>query len=70
MIPSPLLRFLQRLRFPYLFLMMLVLLAVNLVVPDPWPLVDELLLAIGTLLLASLKKRTADRNRTLEEQPP
>lgn len=62
MIPGILLRFLQRLRFPYLFLIGLVILVADLIIPDFIPIADELLLAVGTLLLASLKKRKLDKN--------
>jgi hypothetical protein len=48
---------LARLRFPTLFVITAVLFAVNLVVPDAIPLVDELLLGLGTALLASWRKR-------------
>ncbi|NIL95618.1 MAG: hypothetical protein GTO53_00310 [Planctomycetales bacterium] len=64
MLPGPLLRYLEQLRYPYLFMIMLVLLAVNLVLPDPFLLIDELLLAIGTILLASIRKRKTDRQLT------
>jgi hypothetical protein len=52
-----LLRYLGRLRFPYLLPLAALLLLVNLVLPDPIPLVDEVLLGIATLLLASWRKR-------------
>ena len=59
--PSPLLapvmRFAGRLRFPVLFAITAVLFVVNLVVPDPIPFVDELLLGLGALLFANLRKR-------------
>lgn len=53
----PLLRFAQGLRFPGLFLLTAALFAINVVVPDPIPFVDELLLGLATLTLAALKKR-------------
>jgi len=45
-------RFAAKLRFPNLFMLFAVLLVVNIVVPDPLPFADEILLALGTLLLA------------------
>jgi hypothetical protein len=66
MLPGPLLRFLERLRFPYLFLIGLLLLLVDLAIPDIIPFADELLLAVGTVLLASIKKRKTDREMTLD----
>ncbi len=48
---------LRNLRFPVLAVLAGVLFLVDLVVPDLIPLVDELLLGLLTLLLASWKKR-------------
>lgn len=53
---APLLAFAGRLRFKTLFLVTAALFAINVVVPDPVPFVDEILLGLGTLLLASLRK--------------
>lgn len=52
-------RFLGRLRFPQLFVLVALLFAFDLVVPDFIPLVDELLLAAATLLLSQLRRRDA-----------
>lgn len=48
---------LTRLRFPALFLVSAVLFLVTLLVPDPIPFADELLLGLATALLASWRKR-------------
>lgn len=56
-LPGVLLRRAQRLRFPHLFLLFLGLLVVNLLVPDPVPFIDELILALGTLLFSAWKRR-------------
>ncbi|MBB5016235.1 DUF6116 family protein [Rehaibacterium terrae] len=53
----PLLRFARRLRFPTLFFVTATLFVVNLFIPDPIPLIDELLLGLATLLLGSLRRR-------------
>jgi hypothetical protein len=58
---APLLRWFGRLGFPKLFLLTASLFVLNVLVPDPIPLVDELLLGLGTLLLASWKTRRPDR---------
>ncbi|MBP9592137.1 MAG: hypothetical protein KBE42_08710 [Steroidobacteraceae bacterium] len=50
-------RFAAGLRFPTLFLMVGSLFVVDLLMPDLVPLVDEVMLALGTLLLASFRKR-------------
>ena len=54
---APALRFLGRLSYPRLFLLTAALFVVDLVVPDFVPLADELLLGLGTLLLANWKRR-------------
>jgi hypothetical protein len=51
-----LLRYLARLRFPYLAAITGTLFVVDLLVPDIIPLADELLLGLATLLLAMLRK--------------
>ena len=50
-------RFLPRMRYPYLFLILGGLFLVDLVIPDPIPLVDELLLAILTFIAATFTSR-------------
>jgi hypothetical protein len=50
------LRYLGRLRFPYLAAIAGTLFVVDLIVPDVIPFADELLLGMITLLLAMLKK--------------
>jgi hypothetical protein len=50
-------RLLPRLRYPQLFLAFAALLLVDLVLPDPVPLVDELLLATLTFIAATLRHR-------------
>lgn len=52
----PLLRWLGRLSYPRMFMATAFLFALSLLIPDPIPLVDELLLGLGTLLLARLKR--------------
>lgn len=54
---APILGFLSRLSFPRLFLLAFALWALDMIVPDFIPFIDELLLGIGTLLLASIRKR-------------
>lgn len=52
-------RFAASLRFPTLFAITATIFVVDLLVPDVIPFVDEILLGLGTLLLGSLKKKTA-----------
>lgn len=47
----------SRLRFPTLFLITLVLFGIDVVVPDPVPFIDEIMLGLLTLLFASWRKR-------------
>jgi len=56
---GPLLGFAERLRFPRLLLLTATLFFVDLVVPDLIPFVDEILLALVTLLLSRWKKKPA-----------
>jgi uncharacterized membrane protein YccC len=50
---------LRKLRFPTLAVVTGTLFLLTLVVPDPIPFVDELLLGLMTLLFASFKQRRA-----------
>lgn len=49
--------FIGRLRFPQLFIVAAILLAIDLVVPDAIPFLDEALLALVTAMLAVLRRR-------------
>lgn len=57
--PGMVLRWGSRLRFPYLFLLMAALFVFDLAIPDVVPLADEILLGLGTVLLANLKRDRA-----------
>ncbi len=59
-----LLRWAGRLRFPTLFFLAAAVFVVNLMVPDMVPLADELLMGLGALLLANLKKDSEDLGST------
>jgi hypothetical protein len=54
---GPLMGFASRLKFPTLFFITLGLWALNMVIPDPVPLIDELVLGLLTLMLATWKNR-------------
>jgi hypothetical protein len=58
---APLLRWLARLRYPKLFLVIAALFVVDLAIPNfvPW---DDILLGLGTLMLARWKDRGATSN--------
>lgn len=49
--------FAGRLRFPQLFAITAGLFVLDLVIPDPVPFLDEIVLGLATLLLANWRKR-------------
>ena len=53
---APLFAFAGKLRFRTLFLLTAALFAIDMVIPDPILFIDEIMLGLGTLLLASLRK--------------
>lgn len=53
----PLLNWARKLRYPTLFKLTATLFAITVLIPDPFPFVDEILLGLGTLLLANWKHR-------------
>jgi hypothetical protein len=54
---APVLGFLGRLSYPRLFVITATLFVIDLVIPDFIPLADEILLGLGSLLLANFKSR-------------
>ena len=68
---APILRWLGRLSYPRLFLLAAGLFLADVVVPDFIPFADELLLGLGTLLLANWKNRKARAPAgPIEGEPP
>ena len=67
-------RILPRLRYPQLFAILAGLLVLDLLLPDPIPLVDELSLAVLTFLIGSWRTRRdpqpPPRDVTPPEEPP
>lgn len=53
-------RFASRLRYPTLFMLTAGLFLLDLVIPDVIPFADELLLGLGTLVLAGLRGRRGE----------
>jgi len=66
MIPKFVRRFLERRRFPTLMLIGAALFIGNLLLPDPVPFVDEILMLIATVAIGSVRSK----NKPEEEQPP
>ena len=50
-------RLLPGMRYPYLFLILAALFLVDLVLPDPIPLIDEIMLAVLTFIAATFTTR-------------
>ena len=53
-------RFLGRLRFPQVFILLVVLFALDSFLPDPIPFVDELILGLLALLVSLWKEKQTD----------
>lgn len=64
----PVLQWARRLRYPTLFKLTAGLFALTLLIPDPIPFIDELMLGLGTLLLANWKSRGAATPPPLEQR--
>jgi hypothetical protein len=54
---APVMRWLSRMSHPRLFMLAAALFIADTLLLDPIPFVDEILLGIGTLLLANWKRR-------------
>lgn len=61
-LPNAVLRYAQRLRFPHVFLLTLVIFVADMLIPDFIPFADEILLGLLTLLLASWKARGSSKS--------
>lgn len=66
---APLLGFLGRLSFPRLFMLAAALFLIDMVIPDVIPFIDEILLGMGTLLLASFRKRKEPQAPAAQKPP-
>lgn len=54
---GPIQRFLERRRFPTLFLILAALFGANLFIPDAIPFVDELIMLVATVIVGSFRER-------------
>ena len=54
----------SKLRFPKLFVLVLLLFLVDLVVPDFIPLFDEIVLGLLSVMLGMLRKKTRSENQS------
>lgn len=62
-------RYASRLKFPQLFALTATLFVIDLIVPDLFPFVDEILLGLATLLLANWKTKV-DPGADPASKPP
>ncbi len=63
-------RLIPGIRYPWLFAILTGLLAIDLVVPDPVPLLDEVVLGLLTFLAASWRIRKDDANPQPKDVTP
>lgn len=63
---APLVRWLGKLSYPRLFLLAAGLFVADVIIPDFIPFIDEILLGMGTLLLANWKNRKAPTATTAD----
>jgi len=59
-----------RLRYPWVVALLAVLFVADLVVPDPIPFVDEVVLALLTFLVGSWRTRRSRPSQVVEVNPP
>ena len=64
-LPGRIVGWLDGLRFPVLFLLTAALFVLDLLIPDLVPLMDEVLLGLGTLLFARLRKQRRVRREAV-----
>jgi len=59
---GPIQRFLERRRFPTLFLILAALFGANLFIPDAVPLIDELIMLVATVIVGAFRERRKGRS--------
>lgn len=67
---GPLLRYAEKLRFPWLFLVTAGLFVLDVLIPDMVPFADELLLGLLTLLFGSWRDRRGPQQKITSSDPP
>lgn len=70
MVPKFVRRFLERRRFPTLMLVGGVLFLANLLVPDPIPFVDEILMLIATVAIGSVRRKKETQKPREDDRKP
>ncbi len=67
---GPVHRFLERRRFPTLLIMLASLFVANVFIPDPIPLIDELIMLVATVAVGAFRKpRKADHELADDTKP-
>jgi len=67
---GPLQRFLERRRFPTLFVILAALFGINLLIPDPFPFIDELIMLVATVLVGAFRQRRKGSRSVTDDRPP
>ncbi|MBS0216424.1 MAG: hypothetical protein JSR50_11805 [Proteobacteria bacterium] len=67
---APLMRWFGRLSYPRLFLLLAALFLFDTLIPDFIPFIDEILLGLGTLILARMKKKDPATPQAGNTTPP
>jgi len=62
-------RMVDGLRFPQLFILTVMLFVLDVLIPDLIPFVDEILLGLASLLLASWKKKPSAPGPVIDVEP-
>jgi len=70
MIPKFIRRFLEHRRFPTLMMLGGLLFVVNLLMPDPIPFVDEILLLIATIAIGTVRSKKAPPEDAAQDREP
>jgi hypothetical protein len=66
---APFVAYAAKLRFPTLFKITAALFVLNVMIPDIMPFADEILLGLGTALLAAFKKRKSPNSGVGSDAP-
>lgn len=64
---GPIQRFLERRRFPTLFLILAALFGANLFIPDPIPFIDEAIMLVATVIVGAFRERRKGRAEGADE---
>ena len=59
-VTAVIMRWMSRLKFPYLFALTAILFIANLFIPDALPFIDEIIIGLVTLLLGSLRNKPSE----------